>query len=439
MVRISPACGPLGVLTIVLFGTAAPCRADNPATAAVPAQAPGPFNPGLEAGPGQPGGPEEHTLSISTPSAGDPACSWTAPQPGDCRASTGQVWASADYLLWWITKGPLNDPLVTRGNPADTHPGAIGQPGTSVLFGGQGLDFNSFSGGRVTLGGWLDADQRFGAEGSGFLLEDRALGFAAAGDANGNPPIYVPLFRADLGREGSYTVSSPAFPVVTGGALVSADSRLWGGECNGVVNLLREQGFTLDALAGFRYLDLQETLGMQVDVNSAFFGIQQQLSDAFGTRDQFYGGQVGLRGGLQLGAWQAQATCKLALGETHETATIVGQSIQAGTGAAAVGPFPGGLFAQPSNSGRQTSNPFTVVPQMQAQIQRQIWGGLSAYADFDALYWSDVVRPGGLVDRSLNLTQQFGAPLAGPAAPLPRLDHTNFWAEGVSFGLCLQF
>lgn len=195
MVRISPACGPLGVLTIVLFGTAAPCRADNPATAAVPAQAPGPFNPGLEAGPGQPGGPEEHTLSISTPSAGDPACSWTAPQPGDCRASTGQVWASADYLLWWITKGPLNDPLVTRGNPADTHPGAIGQPGTSVLFGGQGLDFNSFSGGRVTLGGWLDADQRFGAEGSGFFLEDRALGFAAAGDANGNPPIYVPLFR----------------------------------------------------------------------------------------------------------------------------------------------------------------------------------------------------------------------------------------------------
>src|SRR5947209_3363321 len=55
--------------------------------------------------------------------------------------SDSRLWANADYLLWWIRKGPLPVPLVTTGSENDALPGVPGQPGTRVLFGGSGTDY----------------------------------------------------------------------------------------------------------------------------------------------------------------------------------------------------------------------------------------------------------------------------------------------------------
>jgi hypothetical protein len=349
-----------------------------------------------------------------------------------------RLWGSVDYLLWWTSKGPLAFPLVTTGDPSDPLPGVVGQPGTRPLFGGQGLNFNGFSGMRVTLGGWLDDEQLFGLEASAFFLEHRGLSFTAAGDANGNPPIYVPVFRPDLGREGAFIVSDPKRNLA-GSVTVSTTTQLWGSEINGVANLISLPGLTVNGLVGFHYLDLREQLGLQFSLDDHVFDVQQQISSSFNTRDQFYGGQVGARMEYERGPWQVNAAFKLALGGTHQTASIQGQTIQTGAGANLIGTLPGGIFTQPSNIGRQNDNPFTVVPQMQLQLQRQLFGGFSVYAGYDALYWSSVVRPGNVIDRSVNLSQQFGGTLVGTAAPLPRMEPSGFWAQGVSFGLLWKF
>src|SRR5207253_2607656 len=62
------------------------------------------------------------------------------------------LWFSGEYLLWW-TKGSNLPPLVTTGSPAAARPGALGQPGTSVLFGGD-VDSGPRSGARFAGGLW---------------------------------------------------------------------------------------------------------------------------------------------------------------------------------------------------------------------------------------------------------------------------------------------
>src|SRR5689334_10249043 len=61
-------------------------------------------------------------------------------------------WASSEYLYWRV-KDASSPPLVTTADPNDAFPGALGQPGTTVIFGGN-TDYGNFSGLRINLGGW---------------------------------------------------------------------------------------------------------------------------------------------------------------------------------------------------------------------------------------------------------------------------------------------
>src|SRR5437879_5413244 len=48
----------------------------------------------------------------------------------------GRAWVRGEYLLWWL-RDSAPPPLVTTGPASAQVPGALGQPGTVVLFGGQ--------------------------------------------------------------------------------------------------------------------------------------------------------------------------------------------------------------------------------------------------------------------------------------------------------------
>src|SRR5262245_15099135 len=105
-------------------------------------------------------------------------------------------WFNGDYLLWWVSKAPLPAPLVTSGAAGDFVPGALGQPGTKVLYGGSQQDMGTFSGLRLGLGAWLDDSQLWGVEASGFFLAESFKNFRAKSDAAGNPvfaqPVVIP-------------------------------------------------------------------------------------------------------------------------------------------------------------------------------------------------------------------------------------------------------
>src|SRR5205823_3673536 len=58
-----------------------------------------------------------------------------------------RLWFHGEYLLWWIKDSNI-PPLLTTGSPADPLPGALGQPHTTILFGGGNVDNYTRSGGR---------------------------------------------------------------------------------------------------------------------------------------------------------------------------------------------------------------------------------------------------------------------------------------------------
>ena len=85
------------------------------------------------------------------------------------EAETLAPWARVEFLNWWIRPGPLNNPLITRGEPGVAVAGALLRPGTIPLTGDE-IDFGRQTGVRATVGTWLDRDRSFGVEASAFTL-----------------------------------------------------------------------------------------------------------------------------------------------------------------------------------------------------------------------------------------------------------------------------
>ena len=118
--------------------------------------------------------------------------------PGEpCATAEGasgppsSFWVRGEYLLWWI-KDSQAPALITTGVPGATAlPGVLGQPGTTVLFGGSDVDNQVRSGGRVTGGFWLDNCQTVGLEGNYFFLGSRSVRFDRA--SSGAPGEVDPI------------------------------------------------------------------------------------------------------------------------------------------------------------------------------------------------------------------------------------------------------
>lgn len=361
------------------------------------------------------------------------------------NANRYRIWASADYLLWWVKGAPLPGPLVSTGNPNDNRPGATNQPGTQVLLGNSSQNYGAFSGGRFTLGGWIDPCQTFGVEGSGFLLERRSTRFFAASDGAGNPPLYIPFNNTDprLAGPDSVFIADP-LQQFSGSVAVTSSLQLWGAELNGVLNVCRRPGLEFNLLAGFRYMDLRENLTIATSSTDLTNGTISTTNDRFNTHNQFYGGQLGGRLSLQHERWFVDLTGKVALGSTYQVVNIQGESSQTGPAAATPGTFPGGIFAQPSNIGRSTRNQFGVVPSAEVKLGYQLTNWMRVFAGYDYMYWNQVVRPGNQIDRNVNTSQNTilnGGPgaLIGPSQPSPLFNRSDFWAHGASFGVEFRY
>jgi hypothetical protein len=357
-------------------------------------------------------------------------------------------WASADYLLWFVKSGPVNGPLVTAGSPADPVPGALGQPGTQVLF-GNSLNYNPLSGARFNVGVGLTS--RIGLEAGYFLLERGAVGYTAASDAAG-PPSARPYFDTFLGIPNAAVSSLPG--VFAGSTTIASHSRLQGYEVNLAGNITQTGRLRLDALAGFRALDLNEDLSIQDTMlppgsaNLNFGNVNVPAGsiatdyDKFRATNHFFGGQAGARMLWFWGNFSVGMTAKVALGATQQLATIDGASAVLAPGAAP-SLLPGGLLAQTSNIGRFYRDEFTVVPEAQFNLGWQVRPWMRLSVGYTFIYWSNVLRPGAQIDRNINgalipTGQSFGlGNTAGP--PLFSFHGSDFWAQGISFGALFSY
>lgn len=345
-----------------------------------------------------------------------------------------RLWVSGEYLMWWVKSGPLPVPLVTSGS--------------NVLVGDNSINYGMFSGLRLTVGGWLDPGQNFGLEGSGFGLFNNSNNFLGSSNAMGVPPLNVPVVNAMTG--GTFSVGSSLFSPLGLPTLIgeSSSSQFWGWEANGVINLFRSGVFHAEGLVGFRYLDLAENLNLQVATAKGLppgvfpppFDMlpgvaTANLTDGFSTRNQFYGANFGVRGGVRYGRVSFDGTFKLAMGPMHEVEQVVGfkTATASAGGFSAVATAPGGIFAQPTNGGRQTDNTFAVVPEVIFRLSVDITQHWKVFVGYNFIYLSDVIRPGNQIDPVVNISQ-FTGPLVGTARPAAVFNHNDFWAQGINFG-----
>lgn len=369
----------------------------------------------------------------------------------------GRVWVDAEYLLWWV-KGAHLPPLVTTGSADPTQippPGALGGPGTVGLFAGDGVERDPFSGGRFTAGYWLDCGQTKGIEASYFFLGSRSNDFTAnSSGAPGSRVLARPFFDVSTGLPNSELI---AFPGLASGAVsVTSTTELQGAEANLICNLCCSCGdcgdccgparsYRVDLIGGFRYLDLREGLGvvensMVLPTSPALAGDAISAFDQFDTRNQFYGGQLGVRAEVRQNRLFANLMGKLAIGDTHETVDVNGATTITAPGGPAV-VRSGGLLALPSNIGRFSRDVFSVVPEGSLNVGYQVTNNLRVYVGYTFLYWSDVVRPGDAIDLRVNSTRVPTSltPPSGPVAPLFAAPGSDFWAQGIDFGVELRF
>lgn len=354
------------------------------------------------------------------------------------------LWFRGEYLLWWFKDADI-PPLVTTGSPADAEPGALGQPGTRVLFGDE-IDYDSFNGARFTIGGWFDAHRTFGAEVNWFLFDSGTEEFRLA--SPGDPLLARPLFNAAMGAEQRARIANPGQR--SGRIDISSSSRLVGFEINGLLDPWYDDtrgsiDGNLDLLYGFRYADLEEDLRINdasvalVDINTDMdpaieipAGTQTHRFDLFDTRNRFYGGQVGARWQARRGPVSVRLQGKLALGATHQNVRVDGRLLQAIPGVGQVS-LPSAILARSTNIGEYSRDEFSVIPEIGAYVGYDILDGLSVYAGYTFLYWTNVLRPGDQIDRAFGLRPG--------AQPRPAFDlhETDFWAHGLSLGASLTF
>lgn len=370
----------------------------------------------------------------ATCNPGDPG--W-APLPGgvfvgDSRPCGYIFYASAEYLLWWIHDAQLPPLLSTANfNPAT---GVLG-PNNGVVFGGDEITPQTRSGLRVTLGAWLNECQNWGVIGSFFFLGSRDSEFAAT--ANGTTFLTRPFLNVNPALGGLPVVSREIIPL--GAFTAESSNNLWGADINLRKNIWSGCRGRLDWLFGFRYLRFDEDITMTEAFRglpgTANAGRSGMLTDRFETNNDFYGGQVGLMGELRRGPWSLETTAKVALGNLHQSVTATGSQMGINEfGQVVSGP---GLLVQPSNAGTRTRDTFAVLPEVTMNVGYQVTQHMKLFVGYNFLYCSNILRAGDQIDTTLDvnaasfpITQRPGA-----TRPAPRFEDSNFWAQGINFGL----
>lgn len=384
----------------------------------------------------------------------------------------GQFYSSAEYMLLW-TKGDKLPPLITTGQPGTlTTTGALGQPGTQVLFGDEDVDDDLRSGGRLTVGYWLNDHQTIGWEGRVFFTAENNTDFHAS--SNGSTVLARPYTNLDLVNRGLVpnlavnpnnalpiafpSIGSPFAGNTSGSATVLTSNSVWGLETNARINMGGNCQYRADMLVGFRYLNVEDELSISsVSRPANGFAVFRDpptlgptvsnarsvtVSDSFNTRNNFYGGQVGAHIDCRRGRLSGEMIAKLAIGCVNQNVDIQGTSTLVQNNGTTT-TVPGGLLAQTSNIGDHNRNTFGIVPELGFNVGYNVTNNIRGFAGYSILYWrADVVRPGSEIDQIINpaliptVNNALGSNQQRPAF---QFVDDDFWVQGVNFGIEITF
>ncbi len=388
----------------------------------------------------------------------------------------GQWFVRAEYLLW-ATKGMYIPPLATTG-PSAVNPGILGQPGTVILFGDEAINGDMRSGGRISLGTWLDPSQTWGLNAEYFGLQDAGESFFAISNANGVPTISRPYFTVfgidefgDLKPAGENAQLVALEDVLRGSLRVNTNTSFQGGgvflrhtfccknrcwdswdkdytSCTGSSCDDASSGTSggvpggvrVGMFGGYRFMLLGDGVSITEDLEAISTAPVDQgrflINDSFNSNNQFHGGELGFIAEARRARWTMELISRLALGNNRQTVRIDGSTVISGS-QQDDGTYQGGLLALPTNIGSYTRDQFSVIPQINANLGYNLTPSLRVIAGYTFLYWGNVARAGEQISLDVNETYipaGFETP-QGPARPAFVWRSNDFWAQGLNLGL----
>jgi hypothetical protein len=357
----------------------------------------------------------------------------------------GRLVLGAEYLLWFARSQQL-PPLVTTSSPAFN--GIIGQGDTRVIYGGgTAATRTTHNGGRFSGTYWLN--DRWGIDGNVWFLARNTGGFSTTTDQF--PLLARPFFNVNTGANFSELVAAPG--LATGSVVVNNQTELWGNEINLRRALLCYPCARVDALVGFRNMNLREETNITesftrtpnsnpaVGVANVTSGVVQ---DRFRTANNFYGLNLGLTGEVRRGWWYMSGRVGVGLGTVYQEADISGyQFLNTPTGGIV---NQGGLLALPgANFGTFRQAKFGVMPDAGLTLGVYVTPNLRLGVGYNLIYLNSVVRPAEQMDLGLDVTRIPNFPVGPvPAAAGIRpsafpLKTTDFFVQGITFSLMWSF
>lgn len=369
-----------------------------------------------------------------------------ATRVGDARpwlaeTSGTRLWINPEYLLWNVRRGPLPGVLVTTSSAAGPNAGIPGDPTTAVLFGGHDIRYGLLDGARLTVGLMSDS-MPFSLDINVFGLEQKHDHFQVQSNPFGSPVIAIPVSLFG-GPTTAIHVSDPNN--FSGGVHIDSAISLWGSETNAMRAWFVDSSTAVNVIAGLRFLELSESFKMATDSHDVNSGASFFSFDSFGTRNRFYGLQLGANLVYRQDRLSIMAFNKLALGETETHIAISGMRTGAAipsnslatAGFLATPSAAGGILTSPSNVGTFNRDCFSVVDEIGINAAFEVFDGVAVTGGASFLFWGDVVRPG---DQVTTIVAPAGTTRPANGIIPGRSDRdSDFWAYGLNLGLEFRY
>jgi hypothetical protein len=361
------------------------------------------------------------------------------------------TWLRLEYL-GWFNDGFRSPALVTTSpNPTpQAVAGELGQPGTSVLFGGNRLTEGYQNGLRIKGGRWLDPQKTFAVQFDYYQIFRDTDSYAAT--SNGSTILARPFFDITTGQESAELIAYPG--LVRGTVSVEASSRFRSVGIGGRASICRPGdpcltaafdnpifGGKTDWIFGYRHARLGDSLNISENLDS--FGTVPTgtfvIRDNFGAENRFNGLELGIIHETRLERFWLETLTRLAVGRNSQRVNVSGFSDITEGGVRER--FLAGIYAQSANIGNYTKDDIAILPELGATLGVNVTPHISFTLGYTFVYFSNVVRVGDQIDTDLNpnLFPPPASPFSGAERPRPLLRETDFWTHGISFGGDIRF
>jgi hypothetical protein len=368
------------------------------------------------------------------PSCG-PACG-----PGGCMNCPEDPCFRCRPNLWWFDfnillgfrKGRSYPALVTTDPSTEDSTTAGVLPGATILYGADVEDENTQMqpGASFDFGTWLNDSQTVGFGGRYFFLGDDNGDFST--NSGEHSVLAIPFFSVDLGAPSALLLAHPDIggEVRSGSVAIRASNQVYGFDAYARFLYCHTPTGRIDFITGWHTSSVNDnfSLLMQTDGNQANNEIR--LLDEFNTENTFHGVTMGIMTEHQCCCWVVKTRSRVSVGNMHQQVNING-----GTTVNGVPNLnePGGLFTASSNIGNYSQDQFAAVTEAGVSVGYFINPNVQLAVGYNLMYWSNVVRPGGQIDTTID---DLNVP---PTSPTFQFNTSSFWVQSVTLNLNWQF